>query len=358
MYPRKGRAWMEVDLRALTRNASVLASHAGVPLLPMVKADAYGLGAREVVGALETLEPWGYGVATVDEGIELRECGVTRPVVVFTPLLTDELAAASAARLTPSLGSERSILEWKSHGSPWHLSVDTGMSRAGVPWREVSSIRSAVAVVPPEGAFTHFHSAELDDVSMAEQESRFRTAVALLDERPRLLHTDASAAIVRRGRSDLDLIRPGIFMYGVQTVAGAGIDADTVVHVRSRVVETRWLAAGDTVSYNATYTAASARLVATVAIGYGDGYPRSLGNIGEAIIRGRRAAVVGRVTMDMVMLDVTNIGCSVGDIATLIGRDTETDAVITVASVASQAGMSPYELLTGLRGRLHRIHIE
>jgi len=349
---------MEVDLSALTRNAAVLASHAGVPLLPMVKADAYGLGAREVVGALETLEPWGYGVATVDEGIELRDRGVTRPVVVFTPLLPGELAAASAARLTPSLGSERSILEWKEYGGPWHLSIDTGMSRAGVAWLEVPSMRSAAAALPPEGAFTHFHSAELDDASVAEQESRFRKAVASLDQRPRLLHTDASAAIIRRGRSDLDLIRPGIFMYGVQTVADPGIDPDAVVHVRSRVVETRWLAAGDTVSYNATYTAASARLVATIAIGYGDGYPRSLGNIGEAIIRGRRAAIVGRVTMDMIMLDVTDIGCSIGDIATLIGRDTETNDLIAVAKVASQAGMSPYELLTGLRGRLPRIHIE
>src|SRR5688500_17732673 len=156
-------AHIQIDLSALQRNARTMANRSGTRLIPMVKADAYGTGVAPVVRALETLDPWGFGVATVAEGEELRALGVRRPVIVFTPLLEDELAAASAARLTPSLGSAATIRAWGAFGGPWQLSVDTGMARAGVPWREVSAVREAVASSRPEGVFTHFHSTELDN---------------------------------------------------------------------------------------------------------------------------------------------------------------------------------------------------
>ena len=217
------RARAEIDLGALQRNGAALARRAGVPLLPMIKADAYGVGAAAALRALDVLEPWGYGVATVAEGEKLRELGVSRPVVVFTPLLEQELARARAARLTPTLGFANEIEAWgRAGGGAWHLSIDTGMSRAGIPWRQVGEIRHLTELAPPEGAFTHFHSAELDDGTLAAQERRFREAIASLPSRPKLLHTANSAAIAREGRSNWDLVRPGIFLYGVGSGGARG----------------------------------------------------------------------------------------------------------------------------------------
>ncbi|MFI5243578.1 MAG: alanine racemase, partial [Gemmatimonadales bacterium] len=212
------RAWVEIDLGALVRNGEALARHARVPLVPMVKADAYGLGVVEVVRALSKLDPFGFGVATVEEGRELRTAGVERPVLAFTPLLPDDFAAAREATLTPALGDPLAIAAWADGGGgPWHLAIDTGMSRAGVRWDAIGSVADLVRRLPPEGAFTHFHSAELDDGSMALQEQRFRDAVAALPARPALLHTDNSAAIVRRPphqEPPWNIVRPGVFLYG------------------------------------------------------------------------------------------------------------------------------------------------
>jgi alanine racemase len=305
--------------------------------------------------ALESVEPLAYGIATVTEGRELRDAGIDRPITVFTPLLRDEYAEARELSLTPILGSVDEINEWTRKGGGWELSIDTGMSRAGVQWREINSLREVVALHPPDGAFTHFHSPELENGSMDEQEQRFRDAVAALPARPKLLHTDASAAIVRHGRSEWDAIRPGVFLYGVGSEAGPGLDPEPVVHIHARVVETRWIDAGDSVSYDATWHAPSRRRIATIPIGYGDGYPRALGNRTSALTAGGRVPIVGLVTMDMIMLDVTDSKCDVGDIVTLVGAAEDGDQ-LGLAELASLAGMSYYELLTGLRGRLDRYY--
>ena len=351
------RARVEIDLGALQRNGAAVARRAGVPLLPMIKADAYGLGAAAAWRALDVLEPWGYGVATVVEGEELRDLGVVRPVVVFTPLLEQELTRARSARLTPTLGFPAEIEAWRrAGGGTWHLSIDTGMSRAGIPWRLVNEIRHLVEMHPPEGAFTHFHSAELDDGTQAAQELLFRNAVASLPSRPRLLHTANSAAISRGGRSDWDLVRPGIFLYGVGSGRNAGIQPEPVVNLRAPIVEIRNLEPGDTVSYGATLRVERTARIATLAVGYADGYPRSLSERGSVLVGGTLAPIAGTVTMDMTMIDVTTVRCEVGDIATLIGR--AGDTVLTVERVADDAGMSPYELLTGLRSRVERTYTE
>jgi alanine racemase len=349
------RALVEIDLGALQRNGAAVARRAGVPLLPMVKADAYGLGAKGALRALDVLEPWGYGVATVSEGEELRDLGVSRPVVVFTPLLNGDLARARAARLTPTLGFPSEIEAWlKGGGGAWHLAIDTGMSRAGIPWREIDDIAQLAALAPPEGAFTHFHSAELDDGSMGAQEKLFREAISRLPSRPRLLHADNSAAIARKGRSAWDLVRPGIFLYGVGSGSSAVIQPEAVVHLRAPIVEIRKLEAGDTVSYDATLRVERAARIATLAIGYADGYPRSLSQAGSVLVGGTLAPIAGVVTMDMTMIDVTTVKCEVGDVVTLIGRSGNT--VLTVERVADAASMSPYELLTGLRSRLEKTY--
>ena len=346
------RAWLEVDVGALRRNGEAIAARAGVPLLPMVKADAYGVGALAAVRALEPLSPWGYGVATVDEGRALREAGVERPVVVFTPLLPCEFGAARSLRLTPGLGDPSAIAAWveMADGAPWQLDVDTGMSRAGVRWDEIAALRGLVERHPPEGVFTHFHSAEREDGSRDVQERRFADALAALPVRPPLVHAENSPAVEHRAPSRWSLARAGIFLYGVGS--GGALEPEPVVAMRARVVELRHVNAGDVVSYDATWTAAGPRRIATVAAGYADGYRRVLGNRAAALVHGRPAPVVGVVTMDMTMLDVTDAPCAAGDAVTLVGRDG--DRLLTVADVARAGDLSPYELLTGFRLRLPR----
>ncbi|HEX6576611.1 MAG TPA: alanine racemase [Gemmatimonadaceae bacterium] len=350
------RAWIEVDLGALVRNASALARHAGVPIIPMIKADAYGLGAVPVAHALEHLSPLAYGVATVEEGAELRGAGISREIIIFTPLLEDDFARACELNITPTLGSNHEISAWRVYGTPYYLSIDTGMHRAGVPWREVSSLAPALSANPPKGAFTHFHSPELDDPTMAQQLGRFEHALKELPEIPAYIHTDSSAAIVRHSRSSRSGVRPGIFMYGVGSGEGAQLQPEPVVYMRGRIVEIRNVEAGDTVSYDATWTAERPTLIATVPLGYADGYPRNASNRGAAVVREKVAPIRGRVTMDMTMIDVTDLGADVGDVVTMIGDPAAAGTGIDVASVAALADMSPYELLTGLRNRIKRIY--
>jgi alanine racemase len=155
------RAWIEVDLHALVRNAQALVRHSRKPLLPMVKADAYGLGVVPVVRALESVDPWGYGVATVTEGEELRAAHIHRPILVTAPVDASPgpMMALRAARLTPALGDARSIRLWMmTGGGDWHLSIDTGMNRAGIRWDEVGTLAEELRACPPAGAFTHYHS--------------------------------------------------------------------------------------------------------------------------------------------------------------------------------------------------------
>jgi alanine racemase len=349
------RAWVDVDLGALQRNAGAIAARAGVPILPMVKADAYGLGAVAVARALESLDPWGYGVATVEEGAVLREAGIGRRIVVFTPLTDSDLADARQHDLIPALSRVEGIRAWRAlGGTKWHLAIDTGMSRSGVRWDAIGSLRDTVVEFPPDGAFTHFHSADRNDGSAERQEDRFREAVDALPARPPLLHTENGAAIEHRGHSSWDLARPGIFLYGVG--CGGGLRPEGVVHLRARVADLRTVRDGETVSYLASYRAVGDRTIATLSIGYADGLRRALSNRGMALLRGRRVPIAGIVTMDMTMVDVTGVPCEIGDVVTLIGRDGADE--LDVGGVAGIADISPYELLTGLRSRVHRRYLE
>jgi alanine racemase len=357
MDERTRRAWVDVDLGALKRNATALASRAGKPLLPMVKADAYGLGAVPVVHALEALEPWGYGVATLAEIEELRAAGVSRPVLIFTPVLTHDFPEVRRLGGTPTLGDRQVLDQWiASGGGRWHLAIDTGMHRAGVEWWRTGELRDLVLRHPPEGAFTHFHSADLDDATYALQRSRFDEAVSALAVRPPLLHAENSPAIERESRSVFDLVRPGVFLYGVGGRPGNVLRPETVAHLRARIVEVREVPDAETVSYGGTWRSEGRRRVATLAIGYADGYRRLFGNRGRVLIRGKEAPVIGRITMDMTMVDVTDIACETGEIATLLGRDGA--ACLDLNVVAPDVELLAYELLVGLRLRLPRRYHE
>jgi alanine racemase len=324
--------------------------------MPMVKADAYGLGVVPVVRALESLDPWGYGVATVTEGEELRKAHIHRPVLVTAPVEPHArpMKAIRAAKLIPSFGDATSIRLWMmTGGGHWHLAIDTGMNRAGIRYDEVGSLSEELKACPPAGAFTHFHSSELDDGSMELQTKRFRDAIAALPTEPALLHAENSAAIVRNRPSSWGMVRPGVFLYGVGS--GAALKPEPVVHFRACVVDLHDLKPGDSVSYDATWKATRATRVATISAGYADGYRRSLGNAGTILIGGRRAKVVGTVTMDMTMVDVTDIPCERGDVVTLMGQDGE--AVVTAEDVGAACGLSPYEILTALRARAPRVYL-
>ncbi len=350
------RAWVEVDLGALCRNGAAIAARAGVPLLPMVKADGYGVGGLRAALALDALDPWGFGVSSAAEGQELRRAGITRPIIVFTPILRTEIDSLRRADLTPALGDPAVIESWGRTGRPWHLQIDTGMSRAGMPWHEVGTHRALLERTAPQGVFTHLHSAERRDDSRDQQEKRFAAALKELPEIPSIVHVENGAAVESRAPSPWTLCRPGIFLYGVSTVEGSPLVPEPVASIRGRIVELRTIAAGEAVSYEATWRAPSARRIATVPIGYADGYRRALSNRGIALVRGLRVKVVGIVTMDMTMLDVTDVEASLGDVVTLLGADG--DDVITVSELAQLSGLSPYELLTGLARRLPRQYVD
>lgn len=352
IYPLPNRAWIDVNVTALRRNAMALMQRTGLPLIPMIKADAYGVGTEGVVRALEPLDPVAYGVASVEEGEFLRRLKITRPVIVFTPILEADYLRAQAADLTPSLGDAASIRAWGPSRKPYQLAIDTGMNRAGLPWRDVADVRDDIRQWPPAGAFTHFHSAELENGSAEAQVERFFDAIDALGVDIPFLHADNSAAAARGvdGHGRWGAVRPGLFLYGVG--ATTGIQPESVVSLRARVVDLRWVEAGDTVSYDANYTAPRRERIATATIGYGDGYPRALSDRATAMVNGVRVPQRGLVTMDMTMFDVTEVPCEIGDVVTLFGETGGPE--LTVQGVARSAGMSPYELLTGLAPRLQR----
>ncbi len=313
----------------------------------MVKADGYGLGAVPVVEAREPLDPWGYGVATVEEGATLRSAGIRRPIVVFTPMQQHEVEPCRAQGLRPAIGDPEGLEAWTSGtDQPFHVEIDTGMGRSGFRWDDAEVLQhlGMVAKHPSfEGIFTHFHSGH-DPDACGLQWSRFEAVLGRLPERPSLVHAANSAAALQGTQFAGDLVRPGIFLYGG---AIAGHVPEPVVKLRARMVAVRRLGAGDTVSYDATWTAPEPITVGTLVIGYADGLPRSLSDRGKVEIDGRIIPIVGRVTMDMTMV-ATPGPLRLGDVATVFGGRVSLD------DQAAAAGTIAYELLTGMGARVQR----
>ncbi len=314
---RESRAWVEVNLAAVVENARTVARVAGSRLLPVVKANGYGVGAVAVSKALEALDPWGSGVATVDEGAELRAAGITRPVLVFMPARPDVFDAYHEHRLTPALGDHVGIHAWmarEGRGGAFHLEIDTGMGRSGVRWDEIESLAGLLDTPNLEGCYTHFHSADRRDGSADAQLERFKQAVTRLARRPPLLHAANSAAALRGKPFALDMIRPGIYLYGASP--GEGLPGGKpAIALRARVVSVRTVRQGESVA---------------------------------------RCPVVGRVTMDLTMVDVRDGRAAMGDVATVIG---EVDGQAnTLDQFAVWSGTLPHELLVGLGPRLPRLY--
>lgn len=348
--PDTSRAWVDVDLDAVVRNARAFAAMTGAPLLPMLKADGYGLGAIAVARALDAAEPWGFGVATLDEAMALRVALPSRPVVAFTPLVAAQVDRVRRAGVRPAIGDVEALRAWREQGGgPFHLEIDTGMSRSGVPWFDVDALDAVRNLVGDgaewEGIFTMFHSAERDAAATAVQWARLQQAIEALGRRPPLVHAAASAAGAYGGKFAGDLTRPGIHLYGGRV---RGLDAEPVAALRARVVARRHVPAGTTVSYDATWTATAPTTIATLAIGYADGVHRALSNTGLVELHGERLRIAGRVTMDHLMVDVGALPVQVGDVATLFG------GAVSLDEQAALAGTISYELLTSLGSRLPR----
>ena len=373
---RRTRAWIEVQGSAVRRNYHTIRSAAGgIGVIPMVKADGYGLGAEGVVTALEAEDPLAWGVAAVEEGTRLRTLGVRRPILVFAPLPPGSYGEAVAADLTVCLSSldglrrlDEAAARHPGGTASFHVEVDTGIGRAGFDWRRAAEWGPVIvarqrAGMRWAGCYTHLHSADEDPSTIAEQWRRLVEVLGGLSH-PRedfMVHVQNSAGALHGGRLAsggyrVDAVRPGVFLYGGS--AGPGLPEPVpVAAVRARVVLVREAAPGSTLGYGATHTARGPERWATLGIGYGDGLPRALGNRGEALIRGRRVPIIGRVSMDMTVVNISDVdGVEPGDVATLIGESGAER--ITVDEVAGLAGTISYEVLTGFTPRLPRIWMD
>ncbi|SUZ52885.1 uncharacterized protein METZ01_LOCUS5739 [marine metagenome] len=366
----QARAWVEVRPGALRRNLRRIRESIGdaATVIPMVKADGYGLGMEDVVRTLESEAPWGFGVATVEEGLRLRRAGVTIPVIVFSPVSPDSYDPAVAQDLTLTVSDLDSVERVAAaatrtgHIGRFHVEIDTGMGRSGFDWRRVAewgpdlADRASPASVW-EGCYTHFHSADLEDdgPTRAQWES-FNSALKRLEpEKGSLIHSCNAAAAMRYPTFAADAVRPGIFLYG--GCVGKGVaPPEEAARVRARVTLIRDVPESTTLGYGATYCSSGNERWATLGIGYGDGFPRVLGNRGNALLAGQKFPIIGRISMDMTVVDITGAGgVEVGDAATLIGTDG--DGVITLDEVADLAGTISYEILTGFTARMPRIWI-
>ena len=372
-HPRpRHRAWVEVDTGAIGRNLAGLRRHvgSGVKIIAMVKCDGYGLGVKKVVAALAPQRPFGYGVATVEEGIELRDLGVREPVMVCCPVPPSDLPRAVAAHLIPTISDLPGLAALARLAAdapptpplPFQIEIDTGMGRAGFPlatprhwWPHIR--RAASRNLHLFGIFTHLHSADEPDLASARRQIRrfddfVRNAGGIGPGT--LLHCANSAGTLRLSSETANAVRPGIYLYGGSAGPGTA-PPETAVAVRARVVLVRDVPAGATAGYGATYRSNRPERWAAVGIGYGDGLPRTLGGRGWGLAGGRRVPVLGRISMDTTVVGVSE-STSPGDVVTFLGRDGKTE--MTLEEVAELADTIGHEVLTGLSRRLPRIRME
>ncbi|MCH8810498.1 MAG: alanine racemase [Gemmatimonadetes bacterium] len=364
----QARAWVEVRPGALRRNLRRIRESVGdaAAVIPMVKADGYGLGMEDVVRTLESEDPWGFGVATVEEGLRLRGAGVTIPVIIFNPVPPGSYDSAVAHDLTLTVSDLDSVERVAAAATRtgqvgrFQVEIDTGMGRSGFDWRRVAEwgpglVDRTSSTSIWEGCYTHFHSADLvDDAPTRTQWENFNAALERLEpEKGSLIHACNAAAAMRYPTFAADAVRPGIFLYGGSIGEGVA-PPEEVVRVRARVTLIRDVPQSTTLGYGATYRSSGNERWATLGIGYGDGFPRVLGNRGSALLAGQRLPIIGRISMDMTVVDITGAGgVRVGDVATLIGRDG--DGVIPLDEIADLAGTISYEILTGFTARMPRI---
>lgn len=365
-------AWVEVDLDALATNIAEVRRRVGgdVKILLIVKADAYGHGSVEV--AREAVRDGVYmlGVATVDEGKELRAAGIDAAILVLSPALPDEVPEILAhdLRVTiPDLDFARSLSTRARHAGkvvPVHLEIDTGMGRSGLHADVAVEAIVGVAALPGilvEGVYTHFPVSDTDVEYTRGQLQRFLDLVGRLrqaDVHPQLVHASNTAAILQVPAGHLDMVRPGGMLYGCLPEPALPTPAGLrrVMSFHARLVQVRRLPAGSSISYGRDFVTRRETSVGVVPVGYGHGVSRAYSGRGTVLFRGRRVPILGRVTMDMTMVDLGDFEQPrVGEEVVLFGR--QGDEEITVDEIARHTGVSGYEVLCGISKRVVRVYV-
>lgn len=356
----------EIDLDAIAHNLQVVRARVTpARVLAVVKADAYGHGVVPVALRLQEEGVAGFGVALAEEGIELRDAGVTSDIVVLNGVYGSAHADVLRAALTPVVYDLDQVRAFASaaESRPFgvHLKVDTGMGRLGVRPDLLPAFLEGLAAFPGvrvDGVMTHLASADHDDAFTDAQLDLFDRAVALIraaGHDPRMLHAANSAGALRIPRARHDLVRAGIALFGLPGAPDVVLPLKQAMRLRSEVIALRTIEAGEGVGYDQTFRATRRTRVATVPLGYGDGLMRSNSNRGVALVRGRRCRLIGNVSMDLTTFDVTDVPeVVVGDEAVLLGE--QGGDRICATEVADAAGTLPYEVWCAVSRRVPRFY--
>ena len=362
--------YVKIDLDTIAANFRAVQEKAGVPVMAVVKADAYGHGAVQVARLLQDQCAF-FGVSSMLEALELRQAGLTAPILILGRMPIAALEHAVREDVRPTIFhyedavalSQEAVRQGKI--ANFHFAVDTGMGRIGFqPTREAAECCAAIVRLPgirAEGIFSHFATADCADLTAARQQAeKFDAFCALLEElgvQIPIRHLDNSAGLMNFP-DHYQLVRSGIVTYGMypsQEVEPQLLPLKPALQWLSRVTHVKTLPAGRPISYGGTYVTSRPTVVATVPVGYADGYRRSLSGKFYVLIHGKRAPILGRICMDQLMVDVTDIpGVALDDRVTLVGRDG--DEVITVEAIAAAADSFNYEFVCGISRRVPRIY--
>lgn len=365
------RVVAEVDLDAVIHNLRAMQEHVGedVMMCAVVKADAYGHGAVPVAKAVRNIASW-FATATVEEAMNLRHNGITEPILIlgFVPEESYEVLAQYELRpnvYEPGVAVKMSGAALKAHKSiKVHIKLDTGMNRLGFQISDHTAEQiigiSRLPGIEVEGIFTHFTASDEADKSKAKKQLKHYGEVVKQLEyagmQIPIKHCCNSAGIIDIADAGKNMVRAGIAAYGLypsDEVCRSQVKLSPALSLKSRIVYLKDVPAGEGISYGSTYVTAHQERIATVPVGYGDGYPRALSNLGYVLIHGRKAPIRGRICMDQFMVDVSDIPqAAVGDTVTLIGKDDGES--ITVEDLTEPAGLFHYEFLCDLGKRIPR----
>lgn len=355
------RTHTEINLGAIRRNAEAIKAYTGKQLIAVIKADAYGHGMILVAEALSAAADM-FAVATTEEGIRLRQAGIHKPILILFSSLTEEATQIVEHELTPTVADwefASRLNEISSRTIKIHLNINTGMNRGGVRWTEAKQFLNRLKTLEQleiEGLFTHLATADEADKSFVSVQLK-RFSSLSLGSTGKMRHVANSAATLAVPASHFDAVRPGLSLYGIYAASEKPITLEPALTWKARVGWVSSILAGEGVSYGLTYKASRQTRIAMVQVGYGDGYPRALSGVGEVLINGVRCPIIGRVCMDVSVVQLSNTAnVTIGDEVVLIGK--QGDAEITADEIANRAGTIPYEILTQIGRRVNRIYIE
>ncbi len=363
---------VEIDTGRLSANFTAIKSFIGdTSMMPVLKANAYGHGLVPVARLMEKLGADYIGVAVLEEGILLREEGINIPVLVLGGILGNQIPHFVNYNLTITASSIPRLLEIETVGRKLarkikvHLKIDTGLERIGVHHYSARPfIETALGCdhIEVEGIYSHFAASESDDLSGARQQlDRFMQVLDIFDRlgspQPPLRHLANSGAILQLPESYLDMVRPGILLYGIYPAPETKrtVEVKPALSWKSRVVFFKVIRAGDAVGYGSTWLSDHPVRALTVPVGYGDGYFRAMSGKARVLVRGKKYPVVGRISMDQIVVNIESDSCYNGDEVILIGE--KGGERITCEDVAAWAGTNPYEILTNINTRVPRIYL-